>query len=166
MLKAERVKIGMWSAGSDFTRKRRAAGFTLIELIIVLVIGAAVVAVAPPLIAKALPGVELRAAAREVASSLRYARNRAVSQRTETTLSLDVEEKIYRLSGSPKIYRLPKRVEFSLTTAQAAGESDDVGSIRFFPGGGSTGGRIVMGIESRRYSIDVDWLTGRIRVLE
>ena len=93
MLKAERVKTGMWLAGSDFARDLRTAGFTLIELIIVLVIGAAIVAVAPPLIAKALPGVELRATAREIASSLRFARNRAVNQRTETVLSLDVEEK-------------------------------------------------------------------------
>lgn len=166
MPKAETVKTGMWPAGSNDQRVKGTAGFTLIELIVVLVIAAAVVALTPPLISKALPGVELRAAAREIAASLRFARNRAVTQRAETVLSLDVREKSYQVSGSPRVHRLPAHLEFSLTTAQAAGEAADVGSIRFFPGGGSTGGRIELAAGARRYMIDVDWLTGRIQILD
>lgn len=156
----------MWSAGSKPARGSRSAGFTLIELIVVLVIAAGILAVAPPLISRALPGVELSSTARELASALRFARNRAVSRRSEAVLTIDVEQKSYTLSGRPKARRIPDHVDLSLTTAQAAGESDDVGSFRFFSSGGSTGGRIELASGGRSYRIDVDWLTGRVRILE
>ena len=166
MRKGARAKTGMWSAGSNPGRGSRSAGFTLIELIVVLVIAAGILAVAPPLISRAMPGVELSSTARELASALRFARNRAVARRSEAVLTIDVEQKHYTLSGRSKARRIPDHIELSLTTAQAAGEADEAGSFRFFPSGGSTGGRILLASGGRNYQIDVDWLTGRVRILE
>ena len=40
------------------------------------------------------------------------------------------------------------------------------GGIDFFPDGTSTGGRITLALEGRNRRIDIEWLTGRIRVAE
>jgi general secretion pathway protein H len=38
--------------------------------------------------------------------------------------------------------------------------------VRFFPDGGSNGGRITLAAGDRKYDVDVDWLTGRVAILE
>ena len=42
---------------------------------------------------------------------------------------------------------------------------DKVGSIRFYPDGGSNGGRITLGAGDLKYEVDVDWLTGRVAIV-
>ena len=44
--------------------------------------------------------------------------------------------------------------------------SERQGSIRFFPDGGSNGGRITVASGERKYEVDVDWLTGRVAILD
>jgi general secretion pathway protein H len=46
--------------------------------------------------------------------------------------------------------------------------SDDYGTaaIRFFPDGSSSGGTISLSGANRDYFIGVDWLTGRVELLE
>jgi general secretion pathway protein H len=51
-----------------------------------------------------------------------------------------------------------------LLTAQTEVESDHRGSIRFYPDGSSTGGRITVSSGERQYLVDVDWLTGRVAI--
>ena len=45
-------------------------------------------------------------------------------------------------------------------------ESEARGAIRFFPDGSSTGGRITLSTDRLAYLVDVDWLTGKIHLLE
>jgi len=54
-------------------------GFTLIEIIIVLVIMGLMAAFAGPRIAKSLGGLSLRTTAKKVAGALRYAKSRSVT---------------------------------------------------------------------------------------
>ena len=56
--------------------------------------------------------------------------------------------------------QLPEGMEIQLTTARSEVMSDEVGSIRFFPDGGSTGGRVDLLVNGREYVINVAWLTG------
>jgi prepilin-type N-terminal cleavage/methylation domain-containing protein len=59
-----------------------ARGFTLIELVIVLVIMSIVIAVAGPRVAGGLLGMSIRSAALQTAAMLRYARSKAVNTGT------------------------------------------------------------------------------------
>jgi len=61
----------------DFTSGSR--GFTLIELMIVIVIMGFILAFAGPRIAKSLGGLSLKTTAKKVAATLRYARSQAVN---------------------------------------------------------------------------------------
>ena len=149
---------------TDF--RLRSGGFTILELLVVLVIAAIMVAVTPPLISSALPGVELKSAARKIAANLRMARSQAISSRAETTFSIDVEERLFSVSGSKRTHTLPADMKISLLTVESETSGEDAGAIRFFPQGGSTGGRVTLSQDKREYAVDVDWLTGRIRILE
>ena len=105
-------------------------------------------------------------AARQLAAGLRPARSEAVAQRRETFLVLDLEGTALQGRPDPQEYALPSSVELKLFTAQKDLVDDKVGSIRFFPDGGSNGGRITVASGERKYEVDVDWLTGRVAILD
>lgn len=142
-----------------------AAGFTLIELLAVLVILALVAAFVVPSLGGGAT-LELKSAARSLAAGLRLTRNRALNDHRSTALALDVVKREFQLPGEQSARKLPKRIDIVLFTARSEQQSGERGSIRFFPDGSSTGGRITLSIDSLRYLVNVDWLTGRVRVIE
>ena len=123
-------------------------------------------AVVPPLFSSAIPGVQLKGAARELASGLRFARDRAITRQQETTLGLNLEEKVYRVTGRERSYPLPDELKIELFTVRSEQSGDNAGAIRFFPDGSSTGGRITLAAGGSEYEVDVDWLTGRVKILD
>ncbi len=155
------ARIGTLSAGNS-----RQLGFTLLELMIVLVIAAIMMAVVPPMISSVLPGAELKSAARSVAAGLRYARNKSLTSDKEVILMLDLESKRFNIGGRKKNFQIHKDLDVTLLTAESEMVAEDKGAIRFFPDGGSTGGRISLSTDKRKYAIDVDWLTGKVRIFE
>ena len=142
------------------------AGFTLIELLVVTVIMVMAYSLAGPLVSSGVSSTELKASARQLAAGLRKARSDAVTHRRETVLVVDVEGRRFQLSGDPRLYRLPKDVEVKLFTAQSELVNSNTGAIRFFPDGGSTGGRITVAAKQRQFAVDVNWLTGQVAILE
>lgn len=141
-------------------------GFTLLELIVVLVIAALAVTVVPPLIAQAIPGTQLKGAARDVAAGLRYTRNRALTSDEEAVFMLDTQDRNFTVAGRKRKYPLPDGLDLTFLTAESEMVSEKKGGIRFFPDGGSTGGRVTLASTRRQYDVDVDWLTGKVRILE
>jgi general secretion pathway protein H len=139
-------------------------GFTLIELLVVLVLIGAVYGLASLSLGKRGPQ-EIKEASRQLAAGLRKARSLAVSRRQDAALMLDVEARSFIVEGDAKRHLLPKDMEISLVTAQSELQSGASGTIRFFPDGGSTGGRITLQQGERRQAVDVDWLTGQVRIL-
>jgi general secretion pathway protein H len=97
---------------------------------------------------------------------LRLAQSEAVSEHRETFLVLDVAGKRFKVDNDPKEHKLPSRIDLKLFTAQNDLVSESVGSIRFFPDGGSNGGRITVASGERKFDVDIDWLTGRIAILD
>lgn len=147
-------------------RGAAARGVTLLELLIVLAIMAIVAGFMIPMFGGPISTSELRSAARELAAGLRLAQSEAVSQRRQTFLVLDVAGKRFKVDNDPHEHKLPSKVELKLFTAQNDLVSDSVGSIRFFPDGGSNGGRITVASGDRKFDVDIDWLTGRVAILD
>jgi len=121
--------------------------------------------------AVALPGrigrddaLELKAAARAVATDLRRARSVAVTRNVEASFTLDVAHHVYRVSGDAGAVRLPDRFGVSLVTAMSERSAESIGSIRFFPEGGATGGGVRLESGGIAYAVLVDWLSGRVEV--
>ena len=145
---------------------RSSRGVTLLELLIVLALMAIVAGFVVPMFGGPISTSELRASARQLAAGLRLARSEAVSERRETFLVLDVAGKRFKVDREAAEHRLPSRVELKLFTAQNDLVSENVGSIRFFPDGGSNGGRITVASGERKFEVDIDWLTGHVAILD
>ena len=146
--------------------RRRARGVTLLELLIVLSIMAVVAAMVVPIFTGGVSTAELKGAAREVAAGLRLARSEALATRKETRVVLDLEQRSFVVERDARTRALPRQIELKLFTAQSDLVSDKVGAIRFFPDGGSNGGRVTLAVGERKYNVDVDWLTGRVAILD
>jgi general secretion pathway protein H len=134
-------------------------GFTLVELMVVMVIIALVMGLVATSLSRSISGAEARVAARKVAAALRYTRTRAILDKQETVFMVDTEARSYQAPGRPEVI-LPEGVDVSLTTARSELTSEDAGGIRFFPDGGSTGGHVDLAVNERLYRVDVAWLTG------
>jgi general secretion pathway protein H len=140
-------------------------GFTLLELMLVLLVLVMAYGLAGPLLGDGSVGLDMRSAARQLSAGLRKARSLAVSEQRESALVVDLEKKTFSLSNDTRVYPLPPRLEVRLFTAQSQVIDAQSGAIRFFPDGSSTGGRISVGVGNDWQEVDVDWLTGRARVL-
>jgi len=141
-----------------------AAGFTLVEVIVALAILGLAAAVALPGRIVRNEALDLKAAVRAVAGDLRRARDVAVTRNVESTWSLDVAQRIYRIADDPRTTRLPEGIAVSLLTATSERLGETVGNIRFFPDGGATGGGVRLESAGNAYTILIDWLSGRVEV--
>ncbi len=133
-------------------------GFTLMETAVVLLVLSLAAAVATPPVARGLEAIRLRAEVAGVASFLRGARERAISQHRAIEVSLDGEGRALVRSGgdaAPMIRYLSPEIH-------VAAEPPPARTVTFFAHGLSSGGRFR--IESRQavVYIVVDPLTGRV----
>jgi len=142
----------------------RQSGFTLLEVLVVLVIGVAAYTLLLGVPFRGASTGDLKAAARSLASGLRQAQTTAMVSRRDAVLTLDVEAREFQVPGDAEIRHVSDKVELKLYTAQTEVSSERKGSIRFYPDGSSTGGRITVSSGERKYLVDVDWLTGRVSI--
>ena len=155
----------------SWSRKRRppraeSRGVTLLELLIVLSIMAIVAAMVVPMFGGGVSTGELKGATRQVAAGLRLARSEALATRQETRVVLDLEHRTFQIERVARQQALPPKIEMKLFTAQSDLVDEKTGAIRFYPDGGSNGGRITIAAGERKYEVDVDWLTGRVAIAD
>lgn len=133
--------------------RRSDQGFTLIEMIVVLVVlalaGSIVVARGP----LHSPTLDLRAAARTLATDLRSTRSQAVDDDHDLAFTIDPVLHDYGQRGGRR-HALPPGI--AVTTPMPP--------ILFHPDGSSSGGSIVLTKADHSLVIRVDWLTGRVVV--
>jgi len=142
----------------------RQRGFTILEVVIVLVLAAIMYALMLAVPMRGASGADLKSAARTLASGLRQAQTTAMSTRRDAVLTVDVEAREFVMPGDSQARKLPDGLDLKLYTAQSEVSSAQKGAIRFYPDGSSTGGRITVSAGERKYLVDVDWLTGRVTI--
>lgn len=142
----------------------RQPGFSLLEVMMVLVIIALSYLLLPKLVFSGVSGAELRSNARAVATGLRLTRDAAINTKRESVLSLNLESREFTLPNDIRLHKLNDKLDVKLYTAQADLISDKVGTIRFYPDGSSNGGRVTVAAGERGYEIEVDWLTGHVTI--
>jgi hypothetical protein len=65
-----------------------------------------------------------------------------------------------------EIRSLPEGIDFSIDDTQNLPLEKGLTAFTFYPDGSSSGGEILLGIETRRLKISVDWLTSKVQVDE
>ena len=133
---------------------------------VVLVVMGLIIAMVPIAFRQVMPGLELQAAAREVAAAFREARSMAIRNNTEAFVLLDVDERTYQLGENLPEQTLSSGLELELVAAASERIDDSQGRVRFFPDGTSTGGRLTLTQNERKYYVVVDWLTGRVELVD
>lgn len=141
---------------------RRTAGFTLLELIVVVAILGVASALVLPSIGRGGDMLRVRTEAGRVAAVIREARLQAVSQRHATRVKLDPNRNTVVVTG-----RDPDHPLRELTVGAGVQLSVDTGSdtLSFSSRGITREARwLLQGPGGRRFAIDVEAVTGRVRV--
>ncbi|AEG01183.1 GspH/FimT family pseudopilin [Methylomonas methanica] len=141
-----------------------ARGFTLLELIIVLLISVLGFAVVGSNISSGNQSTRIQAAARDIASALRYAHGQALMSRQPVSVTVNLGDNSYAIGNRGKLYRLDNEIEISVTVAEEEFAEGQQAGIRFFGDGSSTGGRITLELGKQLRRIDVNWITGAVAI--
>lgn len=171
--------------------KGRKKGFTLIELMVVLIVLSLGIVLLFPSFGRMSQTVELKAAVKKIASILRYYRSEAVQKGLVFQVVFDGETREIRVrpvetepvetesdkAGGEKSeegtardkerYLLPEGIQVKEIKIPVSRYSSDLPVIEFYPNGGSNGGSFVLEREnSKPYRIQVNFLTGVVEIKE
>lgn len=143
--------------------KQRDAGFTVIELAIVLAVCAMAATLVLPRFTQARDVTALRGTATQIVSAMRLARSQAIFSNTPQVFAIDLSARKLGVAGSGRIVMVEPGIDVVVTTVRRETRSERRGAIRFLPDGSSSGGRIDLKRGPKAVRIDIDWLTGHVR---
>jgi type II secretion system protein H len=167
----------------------RNRGFSLIEMVVVLVLISLSIALVTPSLSRFSKKVELKATAQKVSGILRYFRSESIQKGRVYQILFDSgtgEIRIRALEGEEK-EREGKQEEGKKGTEEAAAQErryplpggiqmkefkipspefpSDLPTIEFYPTGGSNGGAILLEMQDQKgYWIKVHFLTGIVGI--
>ncbi len=155
-------------------------GFSLIELMVVLILMSLSIALVTPSLSRFSRTVELKAAAKKVSTILRYCRSEAVNKGQVYQTLFDSNSREVRVQSmalnverdekkeekpTQKTYILPEGIRMKEVDHLSSQSSPGSPLMEFYPNGGSTGGTILLDSQDRiGYKIKVDFLTGMVKV--
>ena len=144
------------------SRSSADAGFTLIEVLVVLMILGLATTAAVPLLRKPPASVRLKADVTRMAAALRVTRAAAMAQNQAMDFMLRAGPAAY---ASPVVSAEAMDPAITLTMATASSSrAAATGLIRFFPSGQSTGGDVRLRLDQAEMRLQVIWATGHVLV--
>jgi len=141
-------------------------GFTLLEVICVVAIIGLIAAVLLPTFPRGTSQPQLKAYAVEVASLLTADRTEAIRGEVEVTTDVDAAGHFVRSRSQQRTIRLPDDVDVAATLAERCNGRMSGGGIVFFPSGLSCGGVVSLARSGVRYEVQVNWMTGGVKLVE
>jgi general secretion pathway protein H len=132
-------------------------------MLVVLVLIASVVAIGASTMMRRLPGQQLQRTAKELAAQLRFTRAQAIATGKPQLFTLDVRTREWH-AGDKREGKLPRDIAVTATGARNEQQGEGSAAVRFFPEGAATGGRFLLSHGKVAWQVDVEWLTGEVRL--
>lgn len=142
---------------------RRIGGFSLVELMVVMLLASMLFALVGVSISRSIRGAEIRNASREIVAGIRHTRGQSIIQRQQKTFQVDADALTWTAADRSAV-KLPEGLEITLETARSEMTGENAGGIRFYPDGASTGGSVRLLAGEREWTIIVSWLTGEVSI--
>jgi len=153
-------------------------GFSLIELIVVLVLISISLSLVAPSLSRFSKNIELKATVKKISAILRYCRSEAINRGKVYQVFFDSELREIRVQSVasseekgkedknfPKTYPVPIGVKMKEVNTEMPQYPSDLPTIEFYPNGASNGGNILFDTEDRSgFRISVNFLTGIVTV--
>ena len=148
---------------------RGASGFTLLEVVIVVMLISFALAISYPALSRGGASLRLRASARDVLNTLRFARERAITEQRVTRIVVDREAGQLHLTdefGAPeKSYSLKTGLRFEQLVAGDQRVDEGPLVVRFLPNGSGESAKIALQSETGAIIwIVTDPITGGARI--
>ena len=154
--------------------KREPNGFTLLEMILVLVMMGLIAGLTLPFVVPTLDRIKLQSEVRQISSAIQFTRSEAISRKTLFIFNVDIAKNQYWLA-------IPKQEEVTqskpidetvkLIAYQRADETltEGIFMILFYPRGNSSGGTIRFKSiddkdEENIYAVTIDPITGKPKI--
>jgi len=147
----------------------RDQGFTLLEIIIVVVVMSLALAVAYPSLSRGSSAIRLRSTGRDILNTFRYAREKAVTEQTGIRVAVDPEKQEVTLSNDLgdglRTYRLPQEVRIQRLRRGGAELTEGPLLVRFLPNGSAENAEVLLVSKTGAFlRIITDPITGGARV--
>jgi general secretion pathway protein H len=152
----------MSSVGNKGLSSSGQAGFTLLELMLVLAILAMATVAVSSLYRSNVGSTGFQSSAQVLASRLRDLRAAAMGRGTEKVATIDVNRRIVKFEDGRPPVAFDHNVKLEVTAAESEQLSPSVAGVRFYPNGSSSGGVIALHRNGQVFEVQVNWLTGRV----
>lgn len=133
----------------------------MLEILVVIVLIAAMGGLTAMVMTGGLEGIRLRASAKEIATQLRFTRAQAIATGQPQRFSIDPQAHVWSAARGRQ-GKVPAQLGIQVTSARQVQPARGVAAIMFFADGASTGGRIQLRAKRAAWNVDVAWLTGRV----
>ena len=142
-----------------------AAGFTLLEMLVVMTIMSLVLMLAGTARWQSTESAELRGSLQEFASSLRRTRSQAVTTGIVVGLRVDTESRQYVGVHTNVVGSFPKGADVTMRELPASGRRrDGTVDMIFLPDGTSLCGAMTLSRNGVRQDVSIDRLTGHVQI--
>jgi len=149
----------------------RESGFTLIEMVSVLVLVALLMGLVTPFVMTTLDRIQGDSSVRKLASMLASARSQAVATKTSLVFQGDLDQNQYwvidpKTERSSEVIELDRMIQFLEFNDGEESLRDGIFSVTFYPLGNTSGGTILLepsdaDADAPSFALTVDPITGK-----
>jgi len=134
---------------SEFMARAKEQGFTLLEILLVVLVIALALAVTYRPLSRGSAMLNLRASSRDVLNIFRYAREKAVTEQTGMIVTVDKNNQQLTLSNNlgddAKTYTMPKNITINRIALSGNIVEDGSITVRFLPNGSADEAEVLLG---------------------
>ena len=141
---------------------RRAAGLSLLEMLLVIALIAAIGLITAAGLSRGFAGMQLRSAGKDIANQLRMVRAQAIARGEPQRFVIEPARRRWQ-GANQRQGDVPTQLQVQFEGAAQLATAPGQGVIEFHPDGGSSGGRIRLQRDGAEWRVDVGWLTGEVR---